>query len=394
MEKKTPDYQFQKKPQEKQIMIAARSPISLKVVLDALDQMEPSALSEELAAARRELTAQWNDPALRETSMSGRDVRLPHFVLSQDELAQMSRIPKETWGRFIRYRYRFKVYPSQQRVGDFPIVVCVEPTSICNLRCQMCFQSDSSFSSDKSFLGRMDPGLFRQIIDEMVAHGCDSLVLASRGEPTLHPQFAEMLSYATAGILDVKINTNATRLSEALCHRILEAAPNVVVFSIDSAEPAQYEEIRKGATFSDVLMQVKRFHEIRERHYPKARTVTRVSATLFRPDQDTERIRRFWSEIADEVALHTAWPFWDSYHAPISDIVQPCALLWERVYIWWDGVVNPCDIDYKSMLALGKMPEQSLQEIWLGDNAQGARRLHQQRLKNTLTPCNRCSGTC
>jgi len=387
-------FQFQKTPVQKEIRISSAGSVPLDEVVRFLETQTDGNLSADLVSAREELKRQAADPALRETTISGRDAGLTGFILSQDERSQMSKISKTQWLRFIRYRYRFKVYPRQQKLSDFPIVLLVEPTSICNLRCQMCFQSDDSFSRDRSFLGKMEFGLFQKIIDEMAAHGCDGLVLASRGEPTLHPRFADMLAYAAPRVLDVKLNTNATRLDEALCHRILEAEPNLMVFSMDSADPAQYEEIRRGAKFERVFENIRRFREIRAKQYPGSRTTTRVSATLFRKDQNAESIRSFWSEYADQVAVHTAWPFWDSYSAPVSDVSSPCGLLWERMYVWWDGVCNPCDIDYKSFLSMGKVDAQTtIQKIWQGERGQELRRLHGSARKNSLIPCNRCSGT-
>lgn len=393
-------YRFAREPAQRRITIASSPGLTLEEVIRHLEtetarvENAPSSpASPELAAALEDLRAQSRDPELRTTAIAGRDARIGSFVLSQDELTQMGRIPRDRWSRFVSYRYRFKIYPRRQILGDFPIVLCVEPTSICNLRCQMCFQSDRSFSADKAFLGRMDMGLFRRIVDEMEQNRCDSLVIASRGEPTLHPGFPEMLKYATARVLDVKVNTNATRLDEKLCREILEAEPNVVVFSIDSADPAQYEEIRKGARFPQVLENVRRFRDIRERDFPRCRTTTRVSGTLFRDDQEEGAIRSFWSEYVDQVALHGAWPFWDSYSAPLSDVTAPCGVLWERMYIWWDGLCNPCDIDYKSWLALGRVDDKTtVKEIWLGAEAQRQRQLHQTARKNSLQPCNRCSG--
>jgi len=67
--------------------------------------------------------------------------------------------------------------------------------------------------------------------------------------------------------------------------------------------------------------------------------------------------------------------------------------LWERVYVWWDGLVNPCDIDYKSKLSLGRVGNGiSIKSIWLGEKMQQMRRDHVSGLKNLHSPCNRCYG--
>ena len=57
--------------------------------------------------------------------------------------------------------------------------------------------------------------LFTSVIDQAADHQCHAITLASRGEPTLHKRFGEMLRYIhDKKLLDVKINTNATRLDE------------------------------------------------------------------------------------------------------------------------------------------------------------------------------------
>ena len=42
------------------------------------------------------------------------------------------------------------------------------------------------------------------------------------------------------------------------------------------------------------------------------------------------------------------------YEAKENGIAEPCSDLWRRMFIWWDGVVNPCDSDYKSTLSVGR----------------------------------------
>ena len=46
----------------------------------------------------------------------------------------------------------------------------------------------------------------------------------------------------------------------------------------------------------------------------------------------------------------------------VNEIATACSDLWRRMFIWWDGIVNPCDVDYKSTLAVGKATERRLSE--------------------------------
>ena len=99
-------------------------------------------------------------------------------------------------------------------------------------------------------MGKIEIGFFKSVIDECYKEGVGAITLASRGEPTLHPDLLEMLNYIKGKFLEVKINTNASRLNTKLSEAIISSV-NHVVFSIDSHVPKEYEQIRKGGSVDD-----------------------------------------------------------------------------------------------------------------------------------------------
>ena len=76
----------------------------------------------------------------------------------------------------------------------FPPYLLIEPVSSCNLRCPFCFQIDKSFTR-KPYMGVIDFEFFKKIVDEANDIGVGAVTLASRGEPTMHKKYAEMLEY-------------------------------------------------------------------------------------------------------------------------------------------------------------------------------------------------------
>ena len=60
------------------------------------------------------------------------------------------------------------------------------------MRCPMCFQTDKSFTKN-SFMGKIDINFFKKLIDECHSEGIGALTMASRGEPTLHPELKSMM---------------------------------------------------------------------------------------------------------------------------------------------------------------------------------------------------------
>ena len=75
----------------------------------------------------------------------------------------------------------------------------------------------------------MDINLYKKIIDESQNNG---ITFGSRGEPTIHPEFILFLNYAGNKFLDVKLITNATRLTDELIHTIFKNKIHQVAFSI------------------------------------------------------------------------------------------------------------------------------------------------------------------
>ena len=66
--------------------------------------------------------------------------------------------------------------------------------------------------------------LFKKIVDEADEIGVGAITIASRGEPTLHKQFPEMMNHLgnKKNIFEIKVNTNGTFLSEKICHSIFK----------------------------------------------------------------------------------------------------------------------------------------------------------------------------
>ena len=162
---------------------------------------------------------------------------------------------EKKWIKYLIYRYKLNIYPKKKIISKFPVYLLVEPTSVCNLRCVMCFQIDKSFTK-KPFMGFMNFNLFKKIIDEASSNGTSAITLASRGEPLLHPKISQMIKYISKkkNFIDVKLNTNATKLNEKLCHEILNSNINIVVITSNwlgsGIEPPHCSKTRKILHFT------------------------------------------------------------------------------------------------------------------------------------------------
>lgn len=314
----------------------------------------------------------------------------PPFTLQSYVLEEMSRLTDAELPRYLFYRYRYETYPQRRILDHFPPCLQIEPASTCNYRCVFCYQIDPEFTRKSGgHMGTMSLELFKEVIDQAVGR-CEAVTLASRGEPLICPRIEEMVRYAGGKFLAMKLNTNAWFLDDAKSHAILDAGFNTVVFSADAASEPTYSHLRVGGRLDRVVENIKHFREIQRKRYPQSRTITRVAGVQVPGTPGLDQMQSFWGELVDQVAFVEYNPWENVYERPLSDISVPCSDLWRRLFVWWDGTVNPCDVDYRSTLAVGNVTAHSLEDLWQSDSYQVLRRRHLVEQRSVCSPCNRC----
>jgi radical SAM protein with 4Fe4S-binding SPASM domain len=296
---------------------------------------------------------------------------------------------------YLIFRYKFRESGVKKISFAAPLYLLVEPVSTCNLRCPFCFQTDKSFTK-KPYMGVMNFDLFKKIIDEADDLKVGAVTLASRGEPTLHKNFGDMLDYISQkkNIYEIKTNTNATFLDEKLCHTIFKNNITQVVISADHYLKEDYERLRLGANFEKILENVDQLFNIKKKNYPDSITEIRISGIDSDKNLDLKKFHEFWIKRSDHVSASLPMERWNTYenkeHPEIND---PCQYLWDRMYIWFDGKTNPCDADYKSYLSYGDVSKDSIANVWNSKILSDIRNSHLDNKRNRVEPCNKCGVT-
>jgi MoaA/NifB/PqqE/SkfB family radical SAM enzyme len=312
------------------------------------------------------------------------------FFFRSHVVEEISRLEDHELCRYLRYRYAYDVYPVIKKVSKYPPLVQIEPTSICNYRCVFCYQIDKRLSHKKfGHMGSMQLEFFKKLIDELEGN-VEAISLASRGEPTINKSLSSMLNYMAGKFLATKVNTNAYLLDDSISHAILDSDLQTLVFSADAAEEALYSKLRVNGNLERVLRNVERFNEIKEKYYPSSRLITRVSGVRFDSEQSMEDMEAYWGHLVDQVMFVDYNPWENVYDADRKGIDEPCSDLWRRMFIWWDGKVAPCDVDYLTTLCNESIQEKTISEIWQGEMYRALRGKHLNKERQNLEPCSRC----
>ena len=106
-----------------------------------------------------------------------------------------------------------------------------------------------------------------------------------------------------------------------------------------------------------------------QEEYPDSKCATRVSGVRIDKKQNVQKFTEFWEKYVDHVVMVDLLERWDTYHNPLENAGKnPCNFLWGEMYVWYDGKCNPCDVDYKSDLLVGNVKDNSIKEIWNGED--------------------------
>ena len=236
--------------------------------------------------------------------------------------------------------------------------------------------------------------LFRSIIDEAATFGADANLFLG-GESLLHPGFVEMVAYCAEQGVPSRLYTNGTLLDRKRSEELIRAGLVHITFSFDGVDPATYEEYRRGARFDVTLERIRSF--LRVKQELGSRTPFVVIQSLEYEGRSTVRGRRsfrrrfkglgvgrftFVRPHAFAGAFRTAGVDKRSY--------SPCAFPWYSLSVGWNGVVTPCCLDVSQELPLGRLPEDTLLEIWNGEGIAMLRRRFARGEIHGLSPCGRC----
>jgi len=290
------------------------------------------------------------------------------------------------------------------RCFGYPSIDAIESTNCCNLSCIMCPVNTGKMVREQGFMSFQ---LFRKIIDENKRFIIENkfstkpVWLHNFGEPLLHPNMFDMISYCKENGILCGISTNAVLLNLGVAKKILESGLDEIIFSFDGAIKDTYEKVRVGADFDAVKENIINFlHMRREMRTRKPY----VSIRILRMTETEEEIGKFykmWQDYnVDNIMvrnIHT-WAgqlkevdrFSSLKCSRRAGARSPCAFLWYHLVILWDGTVVPCCFDYNGELPLGNVKDSTLAEIWNSEKTVNARKLHVSGNYSRILLCKGC----
>ena len=289
-----------------------------------------------------------------------------------------------------------------------PIAIAFEPTTSCNLRCPECPSGLRSFTRPT---GMLEKNLFQKTIDEL-AETLLYLTFYFQGEPYLHPQFLEMVRYASHKKIFTATSTNAHYLTEENARKTIESGLDQLIISLDGTTQETYEQYRVGGKVEKVLEGTKTMIRLKK-ELKSAKPHLIFQFLVVKPNEhQIEEVKQLAKDLGvNEVRFKTAqiYDFEDgsplipsiekySRYEAIGEgkfsiknrLLNHCWKMWHSCVITWDGIVVPCCFDKDAEHPMGSLQKKSFITLWKSDNY----RLFRQSLlrsRSEIEMCKNCT---
>ena len=138
----------------------------------------------------------------------------------------------------------------------------LELTNVCNFNCVFCPKSVMTRP-----YGYMDRDLAKRAISEIAAHRlAEKITFHLMGEPTLHPDFFELLGHARAEGVNVGLTTNGSTLGGSIGKRLLDYDLHQVDISLQTPDESSFALRKSGSLkFHNYFENIMQFFEIYHR---------------------------------------------------------------------------------------------------------------------------------
>lgn len=266
-----------------------------------------------------------------------------------------------------------------------PFSISFEPTTSCNLRCPECPSGLRSFTRP---IGMLEQDFFQKTIDE-ISKDLIYLTFYFQGEPYLHKNFLEMVSYARGKKIYTATSTNAHYLTETMAKKTIESGLDRLIISIDGTTQETYQSYRVGGQLDKVMEGAKNI--VKWKKQLRANTPYIIFQFLVvKPNEhQIDELKILAREIGvDEVILKTAQVYdykngnelipeneqysrykknSDGTYSIKNNLENSCWKLWHSCVITWDGKVVPCCFDKDAQHQLGDLQTHTFDQIWNND---------------------------
>ena len=272
-----------------------------------------------------------------------------------------------------------------------PVVMEIEPTTSCNLRCPQCPSGLREFTRNT---GMLDLALYKKIIDEIHPE-LIYLILYFQGEPFLNTQFLEFVKYAAQKNIYTATSSNAHYFTDAMARATIESGLDRLIISIDGVDQESYQKYRVGGKLEKVLEGTQNLLKWKKKLGKTTPHIIWQFIAFKHNEHQIPEIKRLAKEMGvDELGIKTAQIYdyqtsdtfipnnedlsrykkTENGYEIKNELLNQCWRMWRGSVITWDGLVVPCCFDKDATHRFGDISNETFKQVWSSETYQNFRR--------------------
>lgn len=288
-----------------------------------------------------------------------------------------------------------------------PRYLDVELTNLCNFNCCFCPTGTKVMQRVK---GYMQENVVQALLENIKKYQIPGVRFIRWGEPTIHPQYIEIMKRVKKAGAMIHMNTNGIKLDQDQIQQLIDIELDSIKFSFQGADQGTYNEMREGGDYSRLLQIVRDMYEIRgDLPYP----YIQISTTL--TGESAEQIENFKKDIAAYCDYYNIG-YTQLNHLNVDDMkisetekdkirklqeyenlnheyLEVCPEAFDKLSINWNGDVTLCCSDYDNFLIIGNILDMDLKQLFNSHAANQYRDLIEKKQYGRIKCCSTCYQT-
>lgn len=278
-----------------------------------------------------------------------------------------------------------------------PLVVYVEPSGYCNLRCKFC-----PHGSGKTFNKALMPTrTFKKLMSDIskFENKVKLLRICGNGDSLMNKDIVNMVKYAREQkvVERIELITNGVLLNDYLNNNLPLYLDRIII-SIEGLCADDYRNIcGTNVDFQKLLDNIRVLYTNKN----KCKIHIKINSEAVHSDINKKRFFDMFNDRCDEIYIENLVPMWPQFNTAYSTnkyryegkVVkhQVCVQIFKSLQVQADGDVVPCCVDWNRVNLLGNINTNSLPDIWNGKKIRSLQIKHLTGKKGILETCKDCT---
>lgn len=246
----------------------------------------------------------------------------------------------------------------------------------------------------------MEPWVFKKCADELDRFGIDGLWLYNIGESILHPDFPELLDYASSknNLGPLWHSSNGQELDEHYSLMIINSKVVFMNMSVNAVTPETYRKLSPDADWNKMTSNFGKFINLK-RMLNKRTPFTRLQIIdqQYASDEIDNFLKKY-ADVADIISVNALEAFSRDVKTNVAYAIKrerPGRKSCRRVnrqdlFVFSNGETTFCDTDYNGTFSMGNVKDKSIYEIWNSDFRGKIIELNKTGRLNEVNLCRDC----